>query len=217
MAASTPILDSLYPTFELNPAVRRTARAGATSGVGLQRRRARFRLRWLRPVSFTLLDEVSWTPGRSSNSRRASGVLRASRWEASGPRDSASRKSTAIRPRRAPLAPLKRRPRRGRRFLSEPRYSLSTYSSSPPAESSNELRQVTAHRVGWRRTARLKEPQKLGPFGFGLSSNSVGCGLRRPARASKMPRRKPGGSASRKSSANSSAQRGAKTDCGFRA
>ena len=106
-------------------------------------------------------------------------------------------------------------PIRGRRFLSEPRYSLSTYSSSPPAESSNELRQVTAHRVGWRRTARLKEPQKLGPFGFGLSSNSVGCGLRRPARASKMPRRKPGGSASRKSSANSSAQRGAKTDCGF--
>ncbi len=31
-------------------AVRRTTRAGATPGVGLQRRGARFRLRWLRPV-----------------------------------------------------------------------------------------------------------------------------------------------------------------------
>ncbi len=31
-------------------AVRRTARAGATPGVGLQRRRAHFRPRWLRPV-----------------------------------------------------------------------------------------------------------------------------------------------------------------------
>ena len=28
--------------------------------------------------------------------------------------------------------------------------------------------------------ARLEEPQKLGPFGFGLSSNSVGFGLRAP-------------------------------------
>ncbi len=68
-----------------------------------------------------------------------------------------------VRPRRAPLAPLKRRSRRERRFLSESRYSLLTYSSSPPAESSNELRRVAVRRVGWRRTARLKEPQKLGP------------------------------------------------------
>ncbi len=58
-----------------------------------------------------------------------------------------------VRPQRAPLAPLKRRPRRGRRF-SESRYSLSAYSSSPPAVSSNELRRVAVRRAGWRRTAR---------------------------------------------------------------
>ena len=52
--------------------------------------------------------------------------------------------------------------RQGQRF-EEPRYSLSAYSSSPPAESSNELRRVAVRRVRWRRTARLKEPQKLGP------------------------------------------------------
>ncbi len=68
-----------------------------------------------------------------------------------------------VRPRRAPHAPLKRRSRRERRFLTESRYSLLTYSSSPPAESSNELRRVAVRRVGWRRTARLKEPQELGP------------------------------------------------------
>ena len=54
MAASTPILDSLYPTFELNPAVRRTAQAGATPGVGLQLCEARFRPRWLRPAPLKL-------------------------------------------------------------------------------------------------------------------------------------------------------------------
>ncbi len=53
-----------------------------------------------------------------------------------------------------------RRPRRVARFLSEPRYSLSTYSSSPPAESSNELRRVAALPLPGRRTARIKEPQK---------------------------------------------------------
>ncbi len=37
-------------------------------------------------------------------------------------------------------------------------------SSSPPAESSNELRRVAARRVGWRRTARLCEPQKFSPI-----------------------------------------------------
>ena len=66
-----------------------------------------------------------------------------------------------VRPRCAPLAPLKRRPRRGRRF-SESRYSLSAYSSSPPAVSSNELRRVAVRRARWRRTARFKEPQELG-------------------------------------------------------
>ena len=68
-----------------------------------------------------------------------------------------------VRPRRAPHAPLKRRSRRERRFLKESRYSLLTYSSSPPAESSNELRRVAALRLPGRRTARLKEPQKPGP------------------------------------------------------
>ncbi len=67
-----------------------------------------------------------------------------------------------VRPRRAPHAPLKRRPRRGRRFC-ESRYSLSTYNSSPPAESSNELRRVAARRVGWRRTARPKGSQEQCP------------------------------------------------------
>ncbi len=37
-------------------------------------------------------------------------------------------------------------------------------SSSPPAESSNELRRVAARRAGWRRTARLCEPQKFSPI-----------------------------------------------------
>ena len=44
------------------------------------------------PCSRTLCGR---TPGRNSNSRRASGVLRASRWEASGPRGSSSRRSSA--------------------------------------------------------------------------------------------------------------------------
>ncbi len=82
-------------------------------------------------AAFTL-HHCGRTPGSDRNSRRASGVLRASRGEASGPRGSANRKSTAysppnsppVRPRRAPLAPLKRRSRRGRRFC-ESRYSLS--------------------------------------------------------------------------------------------
>ncbi len=73
------------------------------------------------------------TPGRCRNSRRASGVLRAARGQAAGPRDSASRNYNApftasvLRDSSSarPLAPLKRRPCRGRRFLPESRYSLS--------------------------------------------------------------------------------------------
>ena len=36
----------------------------------------------------------------------------------------------------------------------------------------NELRRVAARRVGWRRTARLKEPQKLSPFTAPILSDS---------------------------------------------
>ena len=72
--------------FECIPAVRRTARAGATPGVGLQPRGARFRPRWLRPVSFTLVGSGSDVREVSQFSTR-SGVLRASRGEASGPHD----------------------------------------------------------------------------------------------------------------------------------
>ncbi len=39
-----------------------------------------------------------------------------------------------------------------------------SFSGSPPAESSNELRRVAALRLPGRRTVRLCEPQKLGPF-----------------------------------------------------
>ncbi len=52
-------LELPYLRFECIPAVRRTARAGATPGVGLQPRGARFRPRWLRPVSFTLVGSGS--------------------------------------------------------------------------------------------------------------------------------------------------------------
>ena len=155
----------LYPTFERNPAARRAARAGATPGVGLQRREARFRPRWLRPVSFTLVGSGSDVREVSQFSTR-SGVLRASRGEASGPHDpkghrsnnpfissilscsgralrgwakgparrpggSTNRKSTAHSSSARPLAPLMRRSRRGRRFLSESRYSLSTPKHCP--------------------------------------------------------------------------------------
>ncbi len=58
-----------------------------------------------------------------------------------------------------PSRRLKRRCARGRRFC-ESRYSLLTYSSSPPAESSNELRRVAALRLPGRRTARLCESQE---------------------------------------------------------
>ncbi len=42
-------------------------------------------------------------------------------------------------------------------------FILDHNSSSPPAESSNELRRVAARRKGWRQTARLYEPQELSP------------------------------------------------------
>ncbi len=80
-----------------------------------------------------------------------------------------------LRPRRAPHAPLKRRPRRGRRFC-ESRYSLSTYNSSPPAESSNELRRVAALRLpggaadcATRWVARTPPPAPPKSAKFGLS------------------------------------------------
>ncbi len=41
-------------------------------------------------------------------------------------------------------------------------HSSATCLQSPPAESSNERRRVAVRRVGWRRTARLCESQKLG-------------------------------------------------------
>ena len=73
---ATPSNGPPYP--HLHSAVRRTARAGATLGVGLQRREARFRPRWLRPVSFTLVGSGSDAREISQFSTR-SGVLRASR------------------------------------------------------------------------------------------------------------------------------------------
>ena len=66
--------------------------------------------------------------------------------------------------------------RRGRRFRSEPRYSLLAYSNPP--------RGVAADCAAQRAATALPHS----------SLHSVEFGLRRPARASKMPRRKPGGS-----------------------
>ncbi len=100
-----------------------------------------------------------------------------------------------LRPRRAPHAPLKRRPRRGRRFC-ESRYSLSTYNSSPPAESSNELRRVAALRLpgGAADCATLK----------GRKSNAQSTTKSKTQLTAQI-------------SAPCSARRGSKTDYGFRA
>ena len=94
-----------------------------------------------------------------------------------------------------PHAPLLHRCARERRFRKESRYSLSllavrrqrraqrapTSCSPPPARAAD----CAAQRAARATTHSLP--------------NSVGFGLRRPARASKMPRRKPGGSTNRKS------------------
>ena len=111
---------SLYPTFELNPAVRRTARAGATPRVGLQHREARFRPRWLRPVSFTLIGSGSDAREISQFSTR-SGVLRAARGQAAGPRDSTSRKNKAHSPPQGcHIRPVAHPPERLRRWATGP-------------------------------------------------------------------------------------------------
>ncbi len=126
---------SLYPKQlvalpHLHSAVRRTARAGATPGVGLQRRGARFRPRWLRPVSFTLVgsgSDVREERQPSTRERRVAGLPRGRR-----PARATLRVARAT-PRSPPClsgsssarphAPLMRRSRRGRRFC-ESRYSL---------------------------------------------------------------------------------------------
>ncbi len=99
--------------------------------------------------------------------------------------------------------------RQGQRF-EEPRYSLSAYSSSPPAESSNELRRVAVRRVRWRRTARLKEPQEQRLFlsSSALSSERVeDCGAQkqRQLRASAAGGFGPRDPMGRRSSAQSTA------------
>ncbi len=74
-------------------AVRRTARAEASPCGGPQL--TLLGPRRLRPVAipYSRSTEAGRTPGRNDNSRRASGGLRASREEASGPSDSTSRRS----------------------------------------------------------------------------------------------------------------------------
>ena len=67
-------------------------------------------------------------------------------------------------------------PIRERRFLSESHYSLFFKQFVANGEC-NEPRRVAVRRVGWRRTARLKEPQEQQPIHL---PNSVGFGLRAP-------------------------------------
>ena len=52
-----------------------------------------------------------------------------------------------VRPRRAPHAPLKRRPRQGRRFLKESRYSLSVQADEA-CGAQNELHELRASAAG---------------------------------------------------------------------
>ncbi len=102
-----------------------------------------------------------------------------------------------------PHAPLMRRSRRGRRFLSESRYSLLAYSSSPPAETRLNLRKCNC----------LSGLKPVGP-----KTSMASCGSPRPEASARAP---PKG---RRSTANKfspiqvpfSAQRGSKTVTGFR-
>ena len=110
------------------------------------------------------------TVRRQRRAATSSDELQSAAWGGGRLRDPAGRKNSAKSPPKSvkfglsPIPPRRSAPgRQGRRF-EEPRYSLSAYSSSPPAESSNELRRVAARRVGWRRTARLKEPQAYNPI-----------------------------------------------------
>ncbi len=171
-------------------AVRRTAQAGATPGVGLQLCEARFRPRWLRPAplklpywgrtTYSFLTKWAGRPGGTATLDAQAACCgppvgrrpaRATRWVAEarliwfrtfvqfcwvraarsggGPKaqragPAAQRAARArplcyeVRPQRAPL---KRRPRRGRRFC-ESRYSLSVLTvrrQRRAATSSDEL------------------------------------------------------------------------------
>ena len=103
-------------------------------------------------------------------------MLRASRGEASGPRDPLGRRSSAhlvsdfrpillgsgcALPGWAVTVSIKPSP-----FITSVMFGLSPI---PPSG-----------KAAGRQGRRFEEPQKLGPFGFGLSSNSVRFGLRAP-------------------------------------
>ena len=123
MAASAQITGSLYPTFELNPAVRRTARAEATPRVGLQRREARSAHAGFGPYHSRSWMKWAGRPGGTASTRKQRVAGRP--WAASGPRDPKGRKSIA--------------------YSSLARYFVLNLSSQP-AESSSELRQVAKAR-----------------------------------------------------------------------
>ena len=120
--------DSLYlqnrqqlPYFELNPAVRRTARAG--------------RLPLGRPATFASSLRAPGHPPRQNNAPFTGQSCQVR------PAPLKVARVQPIRPRRAPHAPLMRRPRRGRRFH-ESRYSLSP--QSPANGSAQSTAQIQA-------------------------------------------------------------------------
>ncbi len=119
-AASTPSNWPPLPYFELNPAVRRTARAGRLPTGGPQTHDVRCVPpgRPTRPKAQPMLCPNSVgcglrRPARDPKDRRSSALFAVPFCE--------------VRPRRAPHAPLMRRPRRGRR----PKGRTSTAQSTP--------------------------------------------------------------------------------------
>ena len=168
-------------------AVRRTAQAGAIPGVGLQRREARFRPRWLRPAPLKL---PYW--GRTTYSFLTKRVGRPG--------------GTATLDARAACCgpPEGRRPARATRWVAEARliwfrtfvqFCWVRAARSPGGPKAQRASPAVLRTAKARSTAWPKPRPKVQP-------NSVEFGLRRPARASKMPRRKPGDPLGRKSTAS---------------
>ncbi len=138
------VSNSQLPTFTPNnltliigqpPAARRVARAGATPAGGT-------------PASpIGILSSVGRTPGSTAVSLR---TLRASRGEASGPRDSSSRKSSAQST--APIRPVAHSPE-----------ALCAWATRPAVRRTARALPVRPRRVPSRRYLRALRNSKLYP------------------------------------------------------